>query len=131
MHLSSCDFVQVFVHLSMCVYSKLVCVCVCVCARAHAAVSLMFTSPCVCTLWHVCARVCVGCVGLRLCVHEAACECVPLQSSLTLLGPFLPVTQGFMENPREEVVAGERDLRYHLFALRAALDAEGSAFPRL
>lgn len=37
--------------------------------------------------------------------------CVSLQSSFTLLGPFLSITQGFMENPREDVVAAKRDLR--------------------
>ena len=72
--------------------------------------------------------VCISC--LHLCLHalhvcvpvcewdmpaEAVCVRTPmgvsLQSSFTLLSPFLSITQGFMENPREEVVAAERDLR--------------------
>lgn len=37
--------------------------------------------------------------------------CVSLQSSFTLLSPFLSITQGFMENPGEDVMAAKRDLR--------------------
>lgn len=57
--------------------------------------------------------------------------CVLLKSSCTPVGPFLPVTQGFMENPREEAVAREGTSDTGSFALRAALEPEGTTFPRL
>lgn len=56
------------------------------------------------------------------------CACL---SDHPFLCSFLPVTQGFMGNSREEVVAGEGDLRYSVPAFRAALEPEGTIFPRL
>lgn len=51
--------------------------------------------------------------------------CVPL-SDHPLLRSFFPNIQGFVVNPRKEVVAGEGDFRYSIPALRDALELEGT-----
>lgn len=63
-------------------------------------------------------------------VYKDAPLCDPLSGHPSLCS-FLPASQGFTEDSREEVVAGDRDFRYSVPALRAVLELEGTTFPRL